>query len=178
MADLFVYTLAADLLTCATNALNNKGVLPENGGPAENEGAPDRRYVFTGQPVHDDCCDGQLAVTVLNIFPSYNPPGQPTAQPLQSCGWPLTSIVMQVEVVRCAPVFSDANGGMPTVAALDASAKLALADGRALWRGVLCCLAVRKDLDATGVNQEYLRLGGCMYSRLNVVLSVIDGCVC
>jgi hypothetical protein len=164
--DVKVWDVLTAILACAEAGLNE----------TSNQ-APARSYVAMGEPAHDDCCDGQLVVWFERIYPSAAFPDE-DLRPVV-CAGAQTAIVVNVEVVRCAPTY-DANGNPPSSAALLASARETNVDARAIWTSVLCCLRLRKDEWSAIVNQQAPigPQGGCVGSRLTVTVGVLDGCEC
>jgi hypothetical protein len=124
--DRIIYDVAHVLLDCALDAL-----------VATSYGAPARAYVNVGIPAHDDCCDGQLTVTIPRRFRSSTFP-DPDDRVVQ-CGGGLLALSFQVEIVRCWPGTDD-NGDAPTVEQLEAASLQQMVEGRAVYAALECCL--------------------------------------
>lgn len=165
MDDPIIYDVAAELLACACAALE-----------ATTAGCPARATVVAGEAAWDDCCEGQLTVSVPTIFPSTTFPDPDTRNAV--CGPPFTAFDVDVEIVRCAPTVNS-SGRAPSVADLNASALIWHLDARAVWTGVLCCLHAHR-LEWNSVVRQQIALGpegGCVGSRLTVTVGLTD-CVC
>lgn len=126
MSDRIVYDVAHILLDCAVEALEGTVYA-----------APARAYVNVGVPAHDDCCDGQLTVTIPRRFRTSTFP-DPDIRIVQ-CGGGLVGLAFQVEIVRCYPTTDD-NGDAPTVDQLEAASLQQMIEARAIYSALECCL--------------------------------------
>lgn len=170
MDDPVLFDLAAEILACARAELE-----------LTSAGAPERSCVHVGEVAHDDCCDppgGQLSVTITRVYPSSSFPDDDSTT-LPPCGPPFAAVDLTVQIVRCAPGMSD-DGKPPTCAEIEAGARVAYLDARAIWKGVRCCL-MAMPLDRTSVVGEQTFIGpegGCQGSSLTITIGLIDGCEC
>jgi len=142
--------------------------------------APGRTYVSMGTPAHDDCCDGQLVAWWTRIYPSGAFPDPDVRNAL--CGWGMVAVDVSIEIVRCSPA-SGINGAPPSVDALEEVARVTNIDARAVWKAVLCCLQerIRAPYRWSAVVRDQVAVdpsGGCVGSRMNVTIGLIDGCEC
>jgi hypothetical protein len=140
-------------------------------------GAPSRSYVAIGVPAHDDCCEGQLTVSMPRIYPSDRFPDS-DRRPIV-CGGAQTAVELEVEVVRCAPTFDD-NGTPPSVALLMESARQQAYEKRAIWLAVQCLLVAHRDV-WSAIVREHVDItpeGMCAGSTLRVTVGFVDGCGC
>lgn len=126
VADRSLYDAAHILLECVVEALE-----------ATTYAAPARAYVNVGTPAHDDCCDGQLTVTLGRRFRSIAFPDADLR--VVQCGGGLLAVGFAVEIVRCWPTTDD-NGDAPTVEQLEAAALQQMVEGRAIYSALECCL--------------------------------------
>lgn len=112
-----VYDIAADMLASLAARLADP---------------PTRQYVHAGEPAWD--CEA-LIVTVPESGLQHSFPGE--AATVEQCS-PPRHVNLQAWVIRCVPTLTD-NGEPPTVADLDASAAVVLADvwtmAYELWDG-------------------------------------------
>jgi len=101
-----------------------------------------RRYVAMqpGDVAWDACDCGLLAQSIISEFPADTLAAQTSGTPRGNCGPPLVVVSVQVHLIRCVPVSSDA-GVPPTPAKLVESAVNQAHDAYALRKGALCCLA-------------------------------------
>lgn len=145
-------------------------------GETSNQ-APARAYVSMGVPAWDDCCDGQLVVWWSRVYGSSTFPDADT-RPIV-CQSPWTVVEVNVEIVRCIPG-SDRNGNPPSVESLEEAARVANVDARAVWTAVQCCLVNHREVWEARVTGQVVAGpdGGCVGSRLTILVGVIDGCAC
>lgn len=169
MDDMVIFDVAAMILACATVSLDD----------TTSAGAPARRYVAIGLPAHDDCCEGQLTVSLVRHYTSMSFPTQDTVQ--VQCGMPYVAIDLNVEIIRCAPTL-DNLGRPPTIGEINASSQLVAIDALAVWNGVACCLQTRREVDDwASVMRETQYItpgGGCVGSRLFITVGLTKGCPC
>jgi hypothetical protein len=171
-SDNVIFDAAQSILDCVIEALD-----------ASVNQTPRRAYISIGEPAWDDCCDGagggQLVVWWANVYPSRAFPDADVGP--VNCHAPFTAVQFNVEIVRCAPS-SDENGEPPSVAALMASAEETMADARAVWRGIVCCLRTH-DIDDNWASIIESQVptgpeGGCVGSLTTFTVGLIDGCGC
>lgn len=137
-----------------------------------------RNLITTGQIAWDDCCDGQLAVSVTRVSPTETFPIEQVTNVLEgSCSPAYDLAEITVQLVRCHP--SSLNA--PTPAALTAAASATLIDAnqvRRLTTAVLCSLKedVTQRLDYFVRDQLFLGPeGGCAGSELRVYAGLAVG---
>src|SRR5262245_20690775 len=113
------YTLGVALRDCAADRISAEG-LP----------APDRVVFTVGEIAWDDCPCGQLAVTLVEVFPADTPP-TPILSLWRKC--PPSSVVAHyvAEILRCAHA-TTGTGDPPTPADLATDAQLAVRDAWAV----------------------------------------------
>lgn len=167
---LLVYQTAVDLLACVRATLANT-----TGGVGRDM----RVFVAPGVPTDDDCCAGQLAVYVVNLFPSRTFPVQDILP--ENCGAPYTVVTFGVRVTRCIP--TGTRDEPPSPAVLQASAAQVYEDAYAIWVGARCCLAdwaiASSPLDGVLSTQNFFEpMGGCVGSELQVLVGLLDPCGC
>ena len=142
--------------------------------------APDRAIVTVGQIAWDECPCGQLAVTLVEMFPAETFPTF-TLRGSIRCPPGLWIAHYTVEMLRCASGSSD-TGTPPTPAALASDALLAVKDAHAVRAGVRCCLEVEgaaARIIQFGVGRQLMvgPQGGCVGSDLDVYIA-LAGCLC
>jgi len=134
-----------------------------------------RNLITTGQIAWDDCCDGQLAVSVTRISPTETFPTE-TVTNVQSgsCSPAYDLAEITVQLVRCHP----SNVPAPTPAALTAAASATLIDANQVRRLVTAVLCALKN-DATQRLDYFVRdqlmlgpEGGCAGSELHVYVGL------
>lgn len=116
-----IYPLASTLLSATVLAFE-----------ADDRPLPERRFVSNGAVAFDEC--DQLAVEVTRIYV-----GLPALEQAPSPNVPAgvtRSVDMTVWLTRCVPVMDDA-GDPPSMNDLDESAQGLLADGWAMFFGLL-----------------------------------------
>lgn len=140
--------------------------------------AATRNLITTGQIAWDDCCEGQLAVSVTRVAPTETFPTETITNVLEgSCSPAYDLAEITVQLVRCHPTQVPA----PTTTALTAAARLTLIDAnqvRRLTTAVLCSLKddVTKRLDYFVRDQLMLGPeGGCAGSELRVYVGLEVG---
>lgn len=136
-----------------------------------------RAFLAPGSQVAwDDCCDGQLWVRMINVFPSGRP--FPAVDSVQPCGIAVLAVQLAVGVVRCAAVVDD-NGNAPTPEELTADTLAQSADASILLSAIQCC-----DLPTT--TDKLIRVGtwtpsgpqgGCVGGEWTLTLGV-GNCGC
>jgi len=141
--------------------------------------APARACVTVGEIAWDECPCGQLAVSLIELFPSETFPTF-TLAPTVRCPPKLTVAHYTVELVRCANTGSDISP--PTCQALAADALLAVRDAHAVRAGITCCLdqaaAARSIVDyALGRQVMIGPQGGCVGSRTDLYIGLM-ACGC
>jgi hypothetical protein len=147
---------------------------------AQSLPAPDRSVVTVGEIAWDECPCGQLAVTLVEVFPADTPP-TPTLGLWRKC--PPSSRVAHytVELLRCAHG-TTGGGDPPTPAELSADALLAIRDAWAVRQGIACCLRTLAATNAVadfslGTQSMVGPAGGCVGSELAVYV-VMPLCEC
>ncbi len=145
-------TLSAEmwaLLNCANGALIEAGV------------PVGKAFLNPGLTVPDDeCCEGQLAVRVIERFPSRTFPAiDATASNCNPLFW---AVQLGVSVLRCAHVLDD-DGVFPTGEEMTADALAMNRDAALLETAIRCCW------DPAGLHKKMIQQwtpketeGGCM----------------
>lgn len=98
--------------------------------------------VFPGQQAYDQMGDGQAGqawVRVVRIYPSNTFP-QIEQAPRRSCSADLV-VELELSVMRCAPMPTDAGRIPPTMSQQWDATRLQMADMAAMQRAVQCCYA-------------------------------------
>lgn len=150
------------ILDCVCAALDAESSCP----------CPCRACVVAGPPVWDDCCEGQLTVSLENLFVHENFPAR-AAGPI-FCFSPLAGDFL-IQLLRCAPVVRD-DGTPPSCPELSDSACQIYTDLYIALRALICCLAVakrqRKFLirDARVVGPD----GGCIGFEIRLTVELHD----
>jgi hypothetical protein len=160
------YTVATAILAAANGAITK---------------AVNRALITTGQIAWDDCCDGQLAVSVTRVAPTEAfPTEQVTLVLMGSCSPAYELAEISVQIVRCAP--QALNGQQaPTVTALSDAAKQTLIDANQVRRSVtkaLCSLKedIPQRLDYFIRDQLFLGPeGACAGSELRLYAGLAVG---
>lgn len=170
MDNLYVHSAVSTILECARSGLE-----------ATSNQAPKRVYVSMGEPAHDDCCDGQLVAWWSRQYPSAAFPDADVRNAL--CGWAQTAVEVNVEIVRCSPGVNPNTGEAPSVEVLAEVARVNYVDARAVWTSVLCCLTehIRPPSRWSAIVAGQVPVGpsgGCVGSRMTVVIGLADGCAC
>lgn len=172
---LLVYETAVDLLACVAETVRHT-----SGGIGKDM----RVFVSPGIPTDDDCCDGQLAVYVVSMYPSRSFPAQDLLP--MNCGSPYTAVIFGVRITRCIPVVTVRGGEpvAPTPAVLQAAAAGMYEDAYAIWWGARCCMnewaqRVANPLDGVlGAHSFFEPMGACVGSELQLTIGLTDGCGC
>lgn len=136
-----------------------------------------RAFLAAGAEVaHDNCCDGQLWVRLVDAFPSGRPfPSPDTSQP---CGITILAARLLVGIVRCAATVDD-NGTAPDPAELTAEATGMNRDASILLSAIQCCAL-------PGLSAQAVRIirwtptgpqGGCVGGEWEIIIG-IDDCGC
>lgn len=147
---------------------------------AEGLEAPARSVVTVGEIAWDDCPCGQLAVTLVEIFPADTPPN-PALSLWARCP-PRTLVAHYIaEILRCAHGTTGVQSP-PTPAQLAADALGAVKDAWAVRQGIGCCL--REQTTARNITDYVIGgqkmagpAGGCVGSDLDVYV-VLPLCGC
>lgn len=142
--------------------------------------APARSVVTVGQIAWDECPCGQLAVTLLEVFPSVSPPN-PGLSLWFRC--PPDSLILHyvAEILRCAHGTTGVVSP-PTPTELGADALMVVKDAWAVRQGIGCCLRTqvrnRNIVDYTiGTQTMVGPAGGCVGSDLDLYV-VLPLCGC
>lgn len=102
--------------------------------------------MVVGDPAFDDCCEGQLTISLNRLYVHDNFPSA-AAGPV-FCSTPLAGD-FTVTLLRCAPTVKD-DGTPPTCDELSESARQILSEFYITFRAIICCLAAKKR------NQKFL----------------------
>lgn len=117
------------LLLCANGALIEAGV------------PVGKAFVNPGETVPDDeCCEGQLAVRIVERFPSRTFPSIDTTA--SNCNPMFWAVQLGVSVLRCAHVLDD-NGVFPTGEEMTADAFAMNRDAALIETAIRCCWVPR-----------------------------------
>lgn len=150
---------------------------------ATDAGAPARVCTaLAGTIADDDCCDGQLAISVSKVYPARTPPQEASGDDSDAgCGPPLLVADLTVRVSRCAPVVND-QGAPPTCDALDRATQTWFGDVAAVRQALGCCLRDMVDagtVDGYGVGAATASgpEGDCLASDTALWVSV-PACLC
>lgn len=135
-------------------------------------GCPCRSCVIVGRAVFDDCCEGQLTVSLQRLYVHGNFPGR-EQNPI-FCSSPLAAEYL-ITYVRCAPVIKD-NLTAPTCDEISASALSLYTDLYVSERGIICCLSQAKRkrkfvmADSTLITPD----GGCYGYEIRLTIEIED----
>jgi hypothetical protein len=157
-----LWNTAEEIRACVCDTLTNEGTC----------GCPCRTCVIVGTPVFDDCCQGQLTVSLQRLWVHGNFP-QRDSQPI-FCSSPLAAEYL-VTYVRCAQVVRD-DGSAPTCDQLSAEALSIYTDMYVVERGLICCLAQAKRKrkfmmgDATPISPQ----GACTGFEIRLTIEIED----
>jgi hypothetical protein len=163
------------------------GILSAAASALEEQGRPTGRVERTpGQlPAWDDCCEGQLYLRVIEIYPTAGTnspfPQFDVAQRSAAgshCGFHLVAVKIGLGVMRCAATVTD-DGKAPTTEQVSANADDMMLDMATMLDVLLCTVSKMNGIMAMkmdrwtpqGVN------GGCHGGEWGAVLAV-DPCVC
>lgn len=165
--DAVFYDIANNLRLCAYHEVHTRTKL----------GAPSNSYVTVGVPSHDNCCDGQLTASIMRIYPSSLFPEEDYRK--APCGPAFVAVHIDIEIVRCAPMI-DGQGHFPSIQEIDGSSRQVYIESQAVWRGVECCLSANADKWASTIREQAFITpeGGCVGSRLTVIVGLTNGCDC
>lgn len=157
-----LWTMAQEVVDCICAALTE-----------ESECAcPCRACVVWGQPVWDQCCDGQLTVFVERVYVADNFPQTESGSIL--CSAPLAGDFV-LQLIRCVPTVDD-NGNAPSCDELSESARKLLQELYISERALICCLAAYKKKrrftvrDARPVGPQ----GGCAGFEIRFSVELVD----
>lgn len=135
-------------------------------------GCPCRSFVTVGNPVWDNCCDGQLALIIERIYVAGNFPAGAN-QPI-TCAAPLVAD-FSLQLIRCVPTM-ETDGTPPTPQALNNSSANIFSDFYIAYRSVICCLAQYKKnrlftmRDGRPVGPQ----GGCAGFEIKFSIQLVD----
>lgn len=157
-----LYNTAEEIRACICNTLNTEGTC----------GCPCRTCVIVGTTVFDDCCEGQLTVSLQRLYVHGEFPAREIGPIF--CSTPLAAEFL-ITYVRCAPVVKN-DGTPPSCDELSASALGIYTDLYVVERGLICCLAQAKRKrkfvmgDATPVTPD----GGCQGFEIRLTIEIED----
>lgn len=157
-----LWNTAEEIKTCVCNTLTAEGSC----------GCPCRSCVIVGQPVFDDCCEGQLTVSLQRVFVHDNFPVRAIGPVF--CSTPLAAEFL-ITYLQCAPVVKD-DGRAPSCDELSDSALKLYSDLYVVERGIICCLSQarrkRKFImaDATLITPT----GGCHGFEIRLTIEIED----
>lgn len=156
-----LWNTAEEIRNCICLELNAQGSCP----------CPCRTCIIVGTPVFDDCCEGQLTVSLQRLFPHSNFPTRLSGPVF--CGVSLAAEFL-ITYIRCAPVVGD-DGVAPSCDVLSENAIGIYSDLYIVYRALVCCLALAKRTrkfvigDATLIND-----GGCQGFEIRVTIEIED----
>lgn len=157
-----LWLIAEEVLDCVCSSLTAQSSC----------GCPCRTFVTVGQPVWDECCDGQLALVLNRLYVQSTFPG--TDNQAITCSAPLVG-EFTLQLIRCVPTMTE-QGDAPTAQALSDSAANIYADMYIAYRSVICCLAAYKKArlftmgDARPVGPQ----GGCAGFEIKFSIQLVD----
>lgn len=157
-----LWNTAEEIRNCVCNTLNAEGTC----------NCPCRSCVIVGRPVYDDCCEGQLTVSLERLFVHDNFPTKATTPAF--CSTPLAADFV-VTYIRCAPVVKD-DGRAPTCDELSASALGIYTDLYVVERALICCLqaARRKRKFVMGEGSIITPAGACQGFEIRLTIEIED----
>lgn len=125
----------------------------------------------------DLCCSGLAWVRIVSVFPAGDDfPAPSTDFAINGCGVNGWGIVLEMGVLRCAPVGTVSRG--PTCAEHTASAEQVADDDRAMRLAVCDLLSVKDPMTVSvGAWTPIGPLGGCV-GGLRSVTVLVDECEC
>lgn len=129
-------------------------IIDELAATPESGGVPGRACLLVpGAIAWDGCdCSGQLALSIIDNFPTQTFPTDASDQPVTgNCGPFALVFEVVVSLVRCVPGL-DQSGRPPSCAKLLTSSLTQQGDAFAIRRAVSCCL---RELKRTLVIQKY-----------------------
>lgn len=92
-----------------------------------------------GPAAWEDCCKGQLTITLLPGFPTNTFPNQDTT-PMNGCGAPTQTVSFEITALRCVCVSMDDDGRVPcTCEKREQDAANIMSDLTAVLAGISCC---------------------------------------
>lgn len=157
-----LWNTAEEIRACVCDALATEGTC----------GCPCRTCVIVGTPAFDDCCDGQLTVSLQRLYVHDNFPNR--LQTPVFCAAPLAAEYL-ITYIRCAPVVKD-DGRAPTCDELSASALSIYTDLYVVERALICCLQAAKRrrkfvmADASTISPQ----GGCQGFEISLTIEIED----
>lgn len=149
------------------------------------EGRPTGRVTLSpGGPVAwDDCCEGQLYLRVIEVYPTMGSSGAPfpqidSAQKGVGCGVKMLALHLGLGVLRCAATL-DSDGNAPSDAAMSADTLAASADLSTLLDVIACTVPTLPGVQQMKVGrwQPQGVQGGCHGGEWDFYLAV-DPCLC
>lgn len=157
-----LWNTAEEIRTCVCNTLNTEGTC----------GCPCRSCVIVGRPAFDDCCNGQLTVSLERLYVHGNFPAKDT-QPA-FCSTPLAADYL-ITYIRCAPVIKD-DGSPPSCDELSDSALGIYTDLYVVKRALICCLqaAKRKRKFVMGESNPLTPDGACQGFEIRLTIEIED----
>lgn len=160
-----------------------QGILSAAASAFEEAGTPPGRVELTpgGLPAWDDCCEGQLYLRVVEVFPSGSPfPAFDSAQQGAggTCSVKLMAVHLALGMIRCAHTL-DNDGVAPTPDEVSSDGNQMVDDMQILLDVIMCkvesiskVMKIKLDRWAPqGVN------GGCHGGEWNFVIAM-DPCLC
>lgn len=156
------WNLAEELRLCVCTALEAESLC----------GCPCRTCIIVGPAAADDCCEGQLWVSIDRVYPFGNFPK--SASEAIICFAPL-AVVLSVGILRCAPVIKE-DGTPPTCDELSESAMNVYEDARIILEQGICCLQTKhRHRKFTVLDQTFLGPGGgCVGSLTKFAVELLD----
>lgn len=158
-----------------------------------SEGAPDRSTVETGDLAWDECECGQLAINLLQAYPSESFPSPRglsgpeggARSDSNPCGPQFFVFLYEVTMLRCAPVASP-SGEAPSAEAVTDAARISTEDAWAVRAALQCCFSdlSRRRPGQPRVIERYMMdtqtfigsQGMCQGSSMQVAVAIHNGC--
>jgi hypothetical protein len=159
------FQVCTAILTAASNGLTVKA---------------NRYLVTTGQIAWDDCCAGQLAVSLTRVAPTESFPTEQVTMVGLGCDAAYELAEITVQIVRCAPQALNAQVA-PSPDVLTAHAQQTMIDANQIRRSVAAALCTLKSDMTSGLDyfvRSQLMLGpegGCDGSELYLYASLATG---
>ncbi len=143
--------------------------------------AINRVCIVPGEIAWDECDCGQLVVSSQRRYPSSSFPTE-SIDSAAECGEPWIIMDIAVSLARCVPI-PDENGNPPLCADLQAAAQQLERDKGMLRKAIGCCLDVaynEHQIEAYELRDQIDTgpQGGCVETRLNLVVGLTNGCGC
>lgn len=155
------FAVATGLIDCICAQLKDAG-RPDEARWSENAECCVRPGA--GPAAWENCCEGQLTITLLPGFPTTAFPIQ-DLRPMSGCGARNQAVAFEITALRCACVSASDDGRVPcTCEQREQDAANVMSDLKAVLAGISCCFTSEEFEDLDWINNGWRLVGpegGC-----------------